>query len=499
MATEELKPGALLDNGRYRVLRRLGGGGQATVYAVVDTTSPYKAKYAVKKVLFDDEGFLARLEREADILADLDHQGIVPFVRTFEERGELHLVMKYISGSNLRDAMKDPAGDYTVEEKVQILISVLKALNYLSTRNPPVVQRDIKPSNILIDTNRDVWLADFGIARATGDPHMTGAGLPVGSRPFMAPELHDQEEATTASDIWAVGVVGWWLFGGALRSDPKALMQELEPAGDFAGEYTSAIRQALSWDPAQRPAPAEMKQALEYARGVGSPTVPIHLPAFADTKTQYPTPVAAPTRPQDALMAEDAAKKPKRRPWTLIGVGVALLAVVVSTSLITQALTGGASASDADSLQAATSQTTEIAAAEVVPAETVYVTVTPSATATEAPSASSTSSTSAPSRFEIVFGGNNVGPELYQLNRGETFFSTGWTGVTTDGIEVSKYGCQILVSFSGPEFVESERTNQCSVRESWMSRKIAAAGEYTMTVTDEVTGVSSSRTFTVID
>ncbi|WP_068479748.1 serine/threonine-protein kinase [Pseudoclavibacter helvolus] len=189
MATEDLKPGALLDNGRYKVLRRAGGGGFGTVYEVEDTSSPHKAKVAIKKVRFDDPGFRARLKSEAKILAELDHQRIVPFVRTFEESGELHLVMKYVAGSNLKDAMKDSPGDFTVGKKVEILISVLKALDYLSTRNPPVVQRDIKPSNILIDTNKDAWLADFGIARAAGDPRLTGAGFPLGSRPFMAPEL----------------------------------------------------------------------------------------------------------------------------------------------------------------------------------------------------------------------------------------------------------------------------------------------------------------------
>lgn len=509
MATEELEQGALLDNGRYKVIRRIGGGGYGIVYEVEDTSSPHKAKFAVKKVLFNDRGFLVRLKREAEILADLDHQKIVPFVRTFEEGEELHLVMKYVSGANLKDAMEDSPDDFTVGKKIEILISVLKALDYLSTRKPPVVQRDIKPSNILIDTNRDAWLADFGLARAAGDPRLTGAGLPLGSRPFMAPELFFIDaEPTTASDVWAVGVVGWWLFGGKLRSDPEDLMKDLELAGNFAGDYTPAIRQALSWDPAKRPTPADMKQALENAGGVGSPTVPIHHPAFAETRTQKPAPLAAPTTPQDALRAADAANKPKRRTWTLIGVGAALLAVVVATSLITQALTGGTSASDADSLEAAATPTVEDSAAVVAPAETVFVTVTPTMEdAIETPSAaptnsarSSTSSTSAPSRFEIVFNGDNVGPDLFQRSPGDdTWFTAGWTAVTVDGVEVTSRTCQILVSFAGPEFVASERTNQCSVNEGKLSHYISTSGEYTMTVTDELTSVSTSRTFTVID
>ncbi|WP_068479749.1 hypothetical protein [Pseudoclavibacter helvolus] len=307
-------------------------------------------------------------------------------------------------------------------------------------------------------------------------------------------------------------------------------MKDLEHAGNFAGEYTSAIRQALSLDPAERPTPAEMKQALEDAPGVGSPTAPVHLPAFAETRTQKPAPFAAPTTPQDALPAADAAKKPKRRTWALIGVGAALLAVVVATSLITQTLTSRAAASDAAALVAAASASAEAeaaaaAAAETAPAETVFVTVTPTGEETAAPRDSDrTASPSAPAaagadidRFEIAVGtpnghtvGERVGDNKFQVseNQGEVTVVYGWTAISSAGLENTSETCNITTTISGPEFQSGVLSDDCAVggvsffSASDRMLRITTPGDYTVTVTntDSQTGasVSSSETFTVV-
>ncbi len=199
---------------RYELLRELGRGGMAVVYLARDRE--LGREVAVKVIHAqhaDDAETVARMEREARTVARLDHSGIVTLYETRHlEDGSLALVMQYVPGTTLREAIRQ-GGPFAFERAVRVLRDLAGALAYAHGRR--IVHRDVKPGNVYLDeeTGRAL-LADFGIARWTDAEELTMEGTALGTPTYMSPEQVDGGAVDGRSDLYGLGLVGYEMLTG---------------------------------------------------------------------------------------------------------------------------------------------------------------------------------------------------------------------------------------------------------------------------------------------
>jgi serine/threonine protein kinase len=269
-----MRPDALFA-GRYRLERRLGVGGMATVQLAFDTR--LERNVAVKLLaehLAEDAAFVSRFRREALAAARLVHPNIVQVFDFGLDEGTHRnfIVMEFVDGHSCAEMLREQ-GSLPVDEAVEILAQSCRGLDY-AHRNG-VVHRDVKPGNLLRSREGSVKLADFGIAKAAEDSDITKVGSVLGTAAYLAPEQARGEPAGPASDMYALGVVAYQLLAGRLpydagsltdlarlqESGPPPRLDELEP--DVPPALALAVGQALHRDPEQRyPDAAAMEEAL---------------------------------------------------------------------------------------------------------------------------------------------------------------------------------------------------------------------------------------------
>ena len=210
--------------GRYRIVRELAKGGMGVVYlARAEGAVGFVKPYVIKLVLpehADNERFISMFVREANILSNLRHPGVVSVIE-LGEREEDHalvMVLEYVRGYHLGQWAKYvrlKKRTIPIEIIVQLMIEVLDALHYAHSMVHPdgtpmhIVHRDISPSNILLDEDGRARLLDFGVARMRGgdqEYHTQVKGF-VGKLMYSAPELFAEADATPQSDIYSCGVV----------------------------------------------------------------------------------------------------------------------------------------------------------------------------------------------------------------------------------------------------------------------------------------------------
>ncbi len=193
-----------LAGGRYLVWRKLGSGAQAETLEAVDRKDgrPVAVKrFHVGHARSWKDVELA--EREARVLASLHHPALPAYVDHFEEQGALYLVMELVAGESL--AMISKSGKRLGQSELRDLLATLSdVLEYLHTRVPPVIHRDIKPGNIILRPNGGYCLVDFGSVRDGLRPD--GGSTVVGTFGYMAPEQF-QGRAMPATDVYAVGAL----------------------------------------------------------------------------------------------------------------------------------------------------------------------------------------------------------------------------------------------------------------------------------------------------
>jgi serine/threonine-protein kinase len=190
--------------GDYRVLELLGAGGMGEVYRGVHTRL---GRVVALKVLSPAMAVSASSERfrnEARIHAGLRHPHIATLFEYVECEGRSCMVMEYVSGETL-SALLERQGALPPSQAIQYLYELAQAVSYLHDHD--IVHRDIKSSNVKIDTQGQAKLLDFGIARSASSPRLTQVGSIVGTLEYMAPEQLCGEPATPQSDIWALGVL----------------------------------------------------------------------------------------------------------------------------------------------------------------------------------------------------------------------------------------------------------------------------------------------------
>jgi hypothetical protein len=266
-----LEPGAIVQD-RYRVIGQLGAGGMGTVYEVERLTDGTRLALKVLRGVADREA-LVRFAREAQIAAELHHPNVVAVLDVDVSRsGLLFLVMELVPGSSLA-AQRERFGDR--RWAVPILRQVAAALAAMHTRG--IVHRDLKPANVLLDGSA-VKVVDFGIA-SLADPSgadatvsqgrpLTRTGAFMGTPMYMAPELdRGAHQATSASDVFAFGLVAYELMSGRAPFSEAPVLARLAgrtPATPtpLDGELGPLVDRCMSLDPAARPSTSELQQAL---------------------------------------------------------------------------------------------------------------------------------------------------------------------------------------------------------------------------------------------
>src|SRR3954463_13514790 len=260
---------------RYKLDRRLGVGGMATVQLAFDTRlERHVAVKLLAEHLAEDTNFVSRFRREALAAARLVHPNIVQ-VFDFGLDESTHrnfIVMEFVDGHSCAEMLREQ-GSLPVEAAVEILAQSCRGLDY-ATRNG-VVPRDVKPGNLLRSREGSVKLADFGIAKAAEDSDITKVGSVLGTAAYLAPERARGEPAGPASDMYALGVVAYQLLAGRLPYDAGSLtdLARLQEAGppprpgetdpEIPAALAAAVARALHRDPERRYADAaEMEGAL---------------------------------------------------------------------------------------------------------------------------------------------------------------------------------------------------------------------------------------------
>lgn len=204
--------------GRYRIVKQIGRGGMADVYLAKDLILDGE-EVAVKVLRTNyqtDPIAVARFQREARAMADLDHPHIVRITDIGEEDGQQYLAMEYVAGLDLKRYIKEhyPLSN---EEAVRIMGQILLAMRLAHTRG--IVHRDLKPQNILLTPDGTVKVTDFGIAVAFAETSLTQTNSMLGSVHYLSPEQARGSKATVQSDIYAMGIIFYEMLTGHIPYD----------------------------------------------------------------------------------------------------------------------------------------------------------------------------------------------------------------------------------------------------------------------------------------
>jgi eukaryotic-like serine/threonine-protein kinase len=367
---------------RYEVQDRLGSGGMSTVYRAVDRI--LERTVAVKILaehLSDDERFVARFRREALAVAKLIHPNIVQVYDTGVDEGRHYIVMEYVEGRSGAQILQRQ-GPVEPEVAAEIGIQACAGLDYAHRRG--IIHRDVKPGNLMVfggpvgGGEMIVKLTDFGIARAIEQTRITQVGSVVGTAAYLAPEQVRGEEATPATDVYALGVVLYQFLTGRLPYEGSSLAelavrQQNEkplPPDTYNSEVPetlgAAVLRALEGDPNRRYASADelaaglrlglegtdvtlpLEEGTSATRVLGGDTAATRHMGRDTAQTEYrpapsqtrrPQPRVAPA-PQPAAPPPRAAQPRTRGAFSrfarfvLAAVALVLVAAAVATAVI---------------------------------------------------------------------------------------------------------------------------------------------------------------------
>ncbi|MCP4420208.1 MAG: serine/threonine protein kinase [Chloroflexi bacterium] len=346
--------------GHYHIEEKLGQGGMATVYKGYHSRLDRHVAIKVLHTVFkDDDSFLRRFTREAQVVARLEHSNIVPIYDFAEHDGFPYLVMRYVAGETLKDRLNK--GALSRNELIRVASGIAAGLDYAHKQG--VLHRDIKPSNILLTQGGGVYIADFGLARITQAGESTlSQDMIMGTPQYISPEqAKGNGELDGRTDIYSFGIILYEMVAGQVPfySDtgysvihsqifdppplPSSLNDKISPAIEMV------LLKVLSKEPTERYVTAgefmaAFKQAAQDAPShIGSQGANV-LPDSTEKRTQVAaTKVLTPSATTPILPNLDEAPSsitPKpthvqraKRPFLLVGIGI-ILGMVILTALI---------------------------------------------------------------------------------------------------------------------------------------------------------------------
>jgi hypothetical protein len=401
--------------GRYRLLEPIARGGMATIHRAHDER--LRRDVAVKIIrpdLAEDPVFASRFAQEALRAAAIAHPNAVTVLDSGRDGSTQFIVMELVDGPDLaallrRERRLQPRRAATIAEEVASALAAAHARG--------IVHRDVKPGNILLGSDGRALIGDFGIARAAGDPTLTRTGVTLGSVDYFSPEQARGEEATVASDIYALGVVLYEMLTGrrpfhgetAYQTAISRLTREPPPlaalAPDVPDGLAAIVRRAMAREPRDRYATAaelrdslaawratDATQAAAAAAAVAAPSPPTRV---ADAVATLPMPMAttaADRYPRAPLDRPVAAPRRRALPAWLLPATVTIVALAVigfAGATLLDALTGGDESGGA--LSVATSTPSLTSSPSPTPRSP-----TPSPTATPTPSPTAAPATPEP-------------------------------------------------------------------------------------------------------
>ncbi len=312
--TQPLAIGTVLKN-KYRIARLVGGGGMAWVYQVEELPPGSGKLWALKELRPQTEDraeqAMARnlFEQEAKLLRGLDHPNVPKIADFFEENGRACLVMEFIWGESLEKRLRAANAPLLETDVLKWAVQLCDALHYLHTRQPPIIFRDMKPSNAMVTNTGLVKLIDFGIARTykAGKKRDTVA---MGSENYAAPEQWGKGQTDARSDVYALGATMYHLLAN-MAPTPAFLPSEPLPLGNYNGALSkktiALIEKAMDRERERRFQSAEeMREAL-----IAALPAPYEAPAIP----VFPRPVPQPPQPApQARPAVRPAAAPPRQP-----------------------------------------------------------------------------------------------------------------------------------------------------------------------------------------
>jgi predicted Ser/Thr protein kinase len=344
--------------GPYRITGQLGQGGMATVYKAYHASLD---RYVALKVLHpafkEDPNFLGRFQREAKMVARLEHPNIVPTYAFEEHKGYPFLVMKYIEGQTLKARLQK--GPLSEDEIFKITQAVGSALTYAHKHD--VLHRDVKPSNVLLANDGEIYLADFGLARLASVIDSTlSAEILVGTPQYISPEqASGVKELDARSDVYCFGVMLYEMSVGRVPFNadtpyaivfdhiykPLPLPRQIRP--ELSEELETVLLKALTKDREDRypdvatlvkafsaalPLSGVTKESAAQTPATGSIVSP---PPEVPPAAPPPPPAAAATTPAPPPAAKAKPVKKKRSGWVIFAwIGLAFLLLFLMLALI---------------------------------------------------------------------------------------------------------------------------------------------------------------------
>ncbi|MCS7464773.1 serine/threonine protein kinase, partial [Paenibacillus doosanensis] len=261
---EGLQEGDVL-GGRYRISAVIGRGGMSTVYLAEDMRLPGKRR-AVKESRLDPEQVGAGLE-EAQMLIRLNHPNLPDIVDYYleEQGGFSYLVMDYIEGETLLKRFERQGRRMTSDQVIDYALQLCELFEYLHSQKPePIIYRDLKPANLMIDVQERLRLIDFGIAR-NYKPGQSADTLPIGTVGFAAPEQFEGRQTDERTDWYGLGALMYFLLSGG-RYGHAACSDLREHDAGISESLAGLVEKLLQSEPDARcQNAAEVRLALQRA------------------------------------------------------------------------------------------------------------------------------------------------------------------------------------------------------------------------------------------
>ena len=276
----------------YTIIRKIGEGGMGAVYLAVDNLLQRQvAIKLLKSELAPGEESAVRFQSEAVMLAKLRHPNITMLYNLLQTNGCQYMIMEYVEGETFESLLKS-RGAFSVKQVMDVAVPTLEGLQHAHSKG--VIHRDLKPSNLMLSTEGEVKIMDFGIARIAGGSRLTRIGQAIGTPQYMSPEQIRGQEGDRASDIYSIGIVFYELLTGTTPFDSNSefeIMQAqtgskpIPPASrnpDIPEALNKAILKALEKEPPKRFSSAdEFKQCLlQISREIAAEPSPQKPPLF---------------------------------------------------------------------------------------------------------------------------------------------------------------------------------------------------------------------------